>query len=185
MVDDAKEPHGRDEPMSDAHSLKECRRLADIAHGRLVEMGQTVAVAESLTGGLISAYLTEAPGTSVTFRGGLVVYCTDLKHRVAGVRKDDLEMYGPVHEVVAEQLACGARQRLEADYGIGATGVAGPGSQGGREVGEVLIAIASAFGVTAKRYLFDGNRDDIRAATVSEALSDLISALESAKQTPV
>jgi nicotinamide-nucleotide amidase len=148
----------------------------------MVELGQTVAVAESLTGGLLSAVLTEAPGTSVTFRGGLVVYCTDLKHSLAGVRKDDLDQYGPVHEDVAEQLASGARERLGADYGIGATGVAGPGDQGGRAVGEVFIAIASGAGVTTKRYEFKGNRDDIRKATVAEALSGLIAVLERARE---
>lgn len=160
---------------------QEARRYADIAHGRLVELGQTVGVAESLTGGLISSLLTESPGTSVTFRGGLVVYATDLKHSIAGVRRPDLEKYGPVHAVVAEQLASGARQRLAADYGIGATGVAGPGDQGARSVGEVFIAVASEVGIFAEHYEFDGSRDDIRLATVVAALSDLVGILDSAR----
>jgi nicotinamide-nucleotide amidase len=154
--------------------------LADLAHGRLVELGQTVGVAESLTGGLICSLLTEAPGTSVTFRGGLVVYATDLKHTIAGVPLEDLKEYGPVHGTVAGQLASGARLRLQADYGIGATGVAGPGEQDDRDVGEVFIALAAEAGVSAKRYEFEGNRDDIRLATVAAALSDLVDALERA-----
>ncbi|WP_018639858.1 CinA family protein [Parafrankia elaeagni] len=71
-------------------------RLADLVHGRLVTLGRTVSVAESLTGGLISALLTEAPGTSTTFRGGLVVYATDLKNTAAGVDRGDLDRHGPV-----------------------------------------------------------------------------------------
>jgi PncC family amidohydrolase len=116
-------PHVAREPVQQL--LLEARRLADIVHGRLVELGDTVGVAESLTGGMIRALLTEAPGTSVTFRGGLVVYCTDLKHTVAGVRTQDIDQFGPVHGVIAEQLATGALRRLEADYGVGVTGVAG------------------------------------------------------------
>ncbi len=156
---------------------QEARRFADLVHGRLIELGQTVGVAESLTGGLICGLLTEAPGTSVTFRGGLVVYATDLKHSIVGVPLHDLEQYGPVPRVVAEQLASGARERLQADYGIGATGVAGPGGQNDREVGEVFIAVASEAGVSAKRYEFDGNRDEIRITTVTTALADLVDVL--------
>jgi nicotinamide-nucleotide amidase len=158
--------------------LREARRFADIAHGRLVELGGTVGAAESLTGGLISALLTEAPGTSVTFRGGLVAYSTDLKHTIVGVRNEDLEWHGPVHRVIAEQLATGARRCLGADYGIGATGVAGPGGQSGRPVGEVFISIASDSQATTKRYEFAGSREDIRMATVAAALSDLVDFLE-------
>jgi nicotinamide-nucleotide amidase len=131
-----------------------------------------------LTGGLISSLLTAAPGTSVTFRGGLVVYATDLKESLAGVSRRALEEHGPVHAAIAEQLAAGARQRLEADYGLGATGVAGPGEQGGREPGEVFIAVASHEGLWTKHYEFEGNRDEVRIVTVVTALSDLVALLE-------
>jgi nicotinamide-nucleotide amidase len=67
-----------------SETLNEARRFADLIHGRLVALGQTVAAAESLTGGLISALLTEMAATTVTFRGGLVVYATDVKHSIAG-----------------------------------------------------------------------------------------------------
>jgi nicotinamide-nucleotide amidase len=160
--------------------LTEVRRLADQVHGRLVEQGRTVAVAESLTGGLISAALTEAPGTSVTFRGGLVVYATDLKHSLAGVDADDLDRHGPVHGTIAEQLAAGVRERLGAEYGVGATGVAGPAEQAGHPVGEVFIAVASDGAVAANRYEFDGSRDEIRVAAAAAALSDLVDVLNMA-----
>jgi nicotinamide-nucleotide amidase len=162
------------------NALNEGRRFADLVHGRLVTLGQTVAAAESLTGGLISALLTEMPGTSVTFRGGLVVYATDVKHSIAGVDDRDLADYGPIHSLVAEQLACGVRERLGADHGIGVTGVAGPGEQDGHPVGEVFIAIASDAAVAVKRYEFEGNRGDIRMASAAAALSDLVDVLDAA-----
>jgi nicotinamide-nucleotide amidase len=158
--------------------LRDARRFADLVHGRLVELGRTVGVAESLTGGLISVLLTEAPATSVTFRGGLVVYGTDVKHTIAGVRADDLTEHGAVHPVVAEQLASAARDRLGADYGIGATGVAGPGDQDGHPVGEVFMAIASPSAVTVNRYQFDGNREEVRLAAAAAALSDLLDVVQ-------
>ncbi|WP_066070510.1 CinA family protein [Frankia sp. EI5c] len=154
--------------------------MADLVHGRLVESGRTVAVAESLTGGLISAFLTTSPGTNVTFRGGLVVYATDLKCTAAGVRPEDLERHGPVHPLIAEQLASGARERLSADYGVGVTGVAGPGAQGGRPVGEVLVAVGSAAGTSVRRHEFDGDRDAVRIAAAAAALGDLVDVLDSA-----
>lgn len=166
----------------ESQSWREAVRLADVAHGRMVERGRTVAVAESLTGGLISAALTAAPGTSVTFRGGLVVYSTDLKHRLAGVDAKLLDEKGAVHPAVAEQLASGARERLGADYGLGATGVAGPGEQDGRPVGEVWIAVASEAGSSAVRHAFGGGRDGIRMATVHAVLSALIEAVDGEQQ---
>ncbi len=158
--------------------LQEARRYADVAHSRLVERGATVATAESLTGGLIGVLLTEAPATSVTFRGGLIVYGSDTKNHMAGVDDRLLAEHGPVHPAVAEQLAVGARSRVDADYGVGVTGVAGPGTQGGRPVGEVHVGIASDQGVSSREYHFDGNRDAIRTAAAAAALAALVAALE-------
>ena len=162
---------------------QEARRFADLAHGRLVQLGRTVAVAESLTGGLISALLTEAPATSVTFRGGLVVYATELKHAVAGVTEDALETHGPVHSEIAEQMAAGARDRMQADYGIGVTGVAGPGGQDDEPVGEVFVAISCDGSVMSNRHNFEGSRNEIRTATAAAALSDFVAVLETATAT--
>jgi nicotinamide-nucleotide amidase len=163
--------------------LQEARRHADQAHGRLVELGRTVATAESLTGGLLGVLLTEAPGTSVTFRGGLIVYGEDTKQHMAGVDDDLLAAHGPVHRAVAEQLAAGARDRVDADYGIGITGVAGPGAQGGRPVGEVHIGIASEHGVSCREYHFEGTRGDIRAAAAAAALADFVAELDRQRTT--
>jgi len=155
----------------------EARRLADVVHGRLVEGGETVAVAESLTGGLVSALLTEAPGTSVTFRGGLVVYSVDAKRDLAGVDEHDLDKFGAVHPAIAEQLAIGARTRLGADYGVGLTGVAGPATQDERPVGEVHIAVAAATFTDVRTHRFSGGREDIRLAAAAAALTQLIEAI--------
>lgn len=162
--------------------LRQVRQLADQIHGRLVEAGRTVAVAESLTGGLVSAFLTAAPGTSVTFCGGLVPYGSDAKQDIAGVNRASLDEYGSVHETIAEQLAAGARHRLRSDYGIGLTGVAGPGTQDGQPVGEVYVAIADADSVHAQRYQLEGNRDAVRLGSVVAALAQLLDTLDAQRQ---
>jgi nicotinamide-nucleotide amidase len=158
--------------------LQEARRRADQAHSRLVELGATVATAESLTGGLIGVLLTEAPATSVTFRGGLIVYGADAKHHIAGVDDGLLAEHGPVNAAVAEQLAVGARERVDADYGVGVTGVAGPAAQGGRPIGEVHVGVASVDGVHSREHHFEGTRSEIRAAAAAAALADLVAELD-------
>jgi len=110
--------------------------------GRLTAAGLTVAAAESLTGGLLTAVLTEIPGSSSVVRGGLVVYATDLKHRLAGVDPKLLAERGPVDPLVAAALAQGAREGCAAGIGVGLTGVAGPDSQDGVAVGTWFVAVA-------------------------------------------
>ena len=114
---------------------------AKLVHESLLARGATVATAESLTAGLIAAALTDTPGSSETFRGGLVVYATDLKASLAGVPAGLLEKYGPVSRPVAAALALGVASRLEADYGLSATGVAGPSPQGEAPVGLVYLGL--------------------------------------------
>lgn len=101
----------------------------------------TVATAESLTGGLLAAVLTEIPGSSVVVRGGLIVYATDLKHRLAGVNPKLLDERGPVDPLVAAELADGARLQCGAEIGVGLTGVAGPDPQNGVPVGTWFCAV--------------------------------------------
>lgn len=161
-----------------ADALHEARRHADRAHSRLVELGATVATAESLTGGMLGVLLTESPATSVTYRGGLIVYGTDTKNHMAGVDDDLLGEQGPVHPEVAEQLAQGARDRVDADFGVGITGVAGPGAQGGRPVGEVHVGVASRQRTTSREFHFDGTRGEIRDAAAAAALAFLVEELE-------
>ena len=146
--------------------------------GRLLrERGQTVACAESLTGGLLGAALSELPGSSATFRGGLVVYATDVKSAVAGVPADLLDVHGAVSPQTAEALASGARERLGADWAVATTGVAGPDEQEGRPVGTVHVAVAGPDGVTVRSARLPGDRDRVRALTVTAALDLLRRAL--------
>ncbi len=101
----------------------------------------TVAAAESLTGGLLTAVLTEVPGASAVVRGGVVVYATDLKHSLAGVDAGLLAARGPVDPDVALELARGVRLACGAKVGLGLTGVAGPDSQNGVAVGTWYVAV--------------------------------------------
>jgi nicotinamide-nucleotide amidase len=147
--------------------------------GVLIERGQTLAVAESLTGGLLAATLVEVPGVSRTFRGGLVVYATDLKVKLAGVDAGLLAAKGPVDPEVAAQLARGAALTCGADWGLGTTGVAGPDPQDGVSVGTVFVAVCGPEGYRKVRGLrLDGDRATIRARAVSAALSLLAEGLD-------
>jgi nicotinamide-nucleotide amidase len=132
--------------------------------------GETLAVAESLTGGLLAATVVSVPGASAVFRGGLVVYATDLKATLAGVPPELLAERGPVDPDVAEALAEGARRRCGADWGLATTGVAGPDPVDGHPVGEVWIALAGPGTATAVRHRFTGDRSAVRGATVAAAL---------------
>lgn len=140
----------------------------------LKERGETLAVAESVTGGLLAATLVEIPGVSAVFRGGLVVYATDLKASLAGVPAEFLALRGPVDPDVARAMAIGALERCGADWGLATTGVAGPEPQGARPVGTVFVAVAGpgdGSGMSATRRLdLRGDRPAIRAAAVTAAL---------------
>jgi len=142
-------------------------------HADLRELGATVAVAESLTGGLLAAALTATPGASATVRGGLVVYASDLKATLAGVSARLLDERGAVDPDVAVALARGARTRLGATYGLGVTGVAGPDPQDGKAVGTVVLALAGPDDETVAERTFPGDRAAIRAEAVVATLEVL------------
>ena len=147
--------------------------ISDLARRR-----ETVAVAESLTAGLLCATLVDVPGASQVVRGGLVVYATDLKNTLAGVPGDLLERQGPVDPEVAQAMARGARERCGADWGLATTGVAGPDPQAGVAVGTVFVAVAGSDDVRVRRLQFDGDRAAIRSATVAGALDLLAECLQ-------
>jgi nicotinamide-nucleotide amidase len=137
---------------------------------RLVAARATVAVAESLTGGLVGAALSELPGSSAAFRGGVQVYATDLKARLAGVPEQVLAEHGAVSRPTAEALASGVRERLEATYGVGVTGVAGPDEQEGKPPGTVHLAVAGPDGVRSATVRLPGDRPRVRLLAVTSAL---------------
>ena len=125
--------------------------------------GSTLAVAESCTGGLVGKLLTDAPGASAAFLGGALVYSDELKTRFADVPKALLGEHGAVSEPVAEALAMGIQARTDATYGLGITGVAGPGGGGpAKPVGLVWLAVSGPEGLKSRRLQFPGDRAQVR-----------------------
>lgn len=166
-------------------------RLAAEVIGLLIARGETVAVAESLTGGLVTAELTTVPGSSAAVRGGVVAYAAEVKASQLGVPSELLDRYGTVHRDVAVAMARGARDRLGATIGLAATGVAGPDPVEGHPVGTVHIAVCggpdsgsgSDFGsgsgsvVRHEVLALSGDREQIRGQTVERVLRLLAAVL--------
>jgi nicotinamide-nucleotide amidase len=140
-------------------------RIVDVLRAR----NQTLATAESLTGGLLGAAITAIPGASDVYRGGIVAYATELKAVLLGVPAGLLAQHGPVHPGVAAAMAAGARDRLGATWGLATTGVAGPDPVDGLPPGTVHIA-ASAGEPATRSLTLAGRRDEVRRGTVGEAL---------------
>jgi nicotinamide-nucleotide amidase len=149
--------------------------LAAEVHRALLARGATIAVAESLTGGLLGGALTDVAGSSSTFRGGVVAYATELKASLLGVDPDLLSRHGAVHPDVAAAMARGVAARLQSTFGLATTGVAGPGAADGRAPGEVYVALAgpgvSGDGASVLSLQLDGGRDDVRREAVRRALA--------------
>jgi nicotinamide-nucleotide amidase len=143
----------------------------------LTRRAETLAAAESLTGGLVSAALTSIPGSSLVFRGGVVAYASAIKAAWLGVSEELIAEHGPVHPDVAAEMAVGVRTRLGATFGLATTGVAGPGPADGQPAGTVFVAVAGPAGVTVSGLALPGNRREVRAASVQGVLSLLVGAL--------
>jgi nicotinamide-nucleotide amidase len=141
--------------------------------------GKTIATAESLTAGLISATLATIPGASNVLRGGIVAYATDLKASALHVPQALLDKGGPIQTPVAGAMAVGARAWAEADFGLACTGVAGPDEQDGHPVGEVHVAVAGPTegAVRTHSLTLTGDRDGIRHGTVLVVLGMVLDAL--------
>lgn len=151
--------------------------LAAAAIGLLGRAGCTVAAAESLTGGLVTAALTAVPGASVVVRGGVVAYATDLKAGLLGVPAGLLAREGPVDPDVAAAMAAGVRRLTGASWGLATTGVAGPGPADGKAQGTVFIAAAGPGKKLGRELRIAGERQEVRDKTVYEILYMLIGAL--------
>lgn len=144
----------------------------------LAARGLTVAVAESLTGGLLTAELIRPAGASAVVLGGMICYATELKQRLLGVDAELLERHGPVHPEVAAQMADRVRRVLAvdgriADIGLATTGVAGPDPQGEHPAGLAYVGIALGDRVEAIELRLDGGRDAVRAGVVARAVDEL------------
>ncbi|MCG3040372.1 CinA family protein [Streptomyces fenghuangensis] len=161
----------------------ETRQITAQALKLLADRGQTVAAAESLTGGLVAAELTAAPGASATVRGSVTAYATEVKHEVLGVDGELLRERGAVDAEVARQMAAGVRRVLGTDWGVATTGVAGPEPQDGKPVGLVHVAVAGPEGTgggarpVALRLDLDGDRAEIRDGSVRAVIQLLLNEL--------
>ena len=159
------------------------KTLPEILVGRhLNRLGRTLATAESWSGGLVAHRITNVPGSSGYFLGGVVAYSNKVKAALLRVPKADLVAHGAVSEQVARHMAEGARTRFGADYAVGVTGIAGP--QGGtpeKPVGLVYIAVAAPEATTVLRNQFEGTREEVKEQTAARALEMLIEVL---KRTP-
>ncbi len=156
--------------------------LADVTGHALGARGDTLALAESCTAGRLAAWVASIPGASAWLLEGAVVYSNAAKVRTCGVQQDTLDQHGAVSEAVARQLASGIRQRAGATWGIGITGIAGPG--GGtpdKPVGTVHIALAGPDGTQDHRcFRFPGDRDRVQAFAAAAGLAMLYKRLGSA-----
>lgn len=142
---------------------------------RLKQTGQTLAAAESCTGGLLAAMITDVPGSSDYFKQSWVTYHNSAKTEQLGVPSHVLETDGAVSEACARAMAEGARNRSGCDWAISVTGIAGPGgATETKPVGLVYIAVAGPDGTTAKEFRLRGDRQQIRLRAVKNALYSLV-----------
>jgi PncC family amidohydrolase len=145
----------------------------------LVEQGLTLAVAESCTGGLIGHRITNVPGSSEYFMGGVVAYAYDAKERVLGVRHDTLYDYGAVSEETALEMARGVRRLLMTDVALAVTGIAGPGGgMPGKPVGLVYIALSTRDFEHCEQYIWPHDRAGNKATSADAALTLLLEYLK-------
>ena len=145
----------------------------------LSRRGETLASAESLTGGMVGLLLTDVPGASASYVGGVISYATRLKSTLAGVDAATLAALGPVAERTAAEMARGVAERCNADWGVATTGVAGPESQDGHPVGEVFVAVSHPASdvLRVKELSLEGGRTAIRQQAAVAALALLADAL--------
>lgn len=158
-----------------ASALPEPAELARRVVAAATATGRTIAVAESLTGGMVAALVVDVAGASAVLRGGIVAYATEVKSTVLGVDADLLSERGPVDPDVALEMAEGVRRLLDADVGVATTGVAGPEPQDGTPVGVAHVAATGDAGARVRSLDLDGDRATIRGLVARHAL-DLLAA---------
>lgn len=159
----------------------ELRALSERLQGLCLGRGMTVAVAESCTGGLVAATITEVPGSSGFFLGGVVTYANEAKAELLGVPVPMLDAHGAVSAQVARAMASGVRERFAATLAASVTGVAGPdGGSTEKPVGLTYVALASARQTDVRRFNWQGDREANRRAGVRAVLEWLIDEAEAA-----
>ena len=153
--------------------------LAATILAELNRRGETLASAESLTGGMLGALITDVPGASASYVGGVISYATSLKAILVGVDNATLAQFGPVAAPTAAEMARGVANRCKADWGLATTGVAGPDAQDDHSVGEVFIAVSHQAGglLRVQELSLQGDRAAIRKQAAAAALTLLANEL--------
>jgi PncC family amidohydrolase len=155
--------------------------LAEQLQAKAVLHGLSVATAESCTGGLIGHIITEVPGSSAYFRGGIISYDNGLKVDALGVPEASIERHGAVSAQVAKAMADGARERLDADVAVAVTGVAGPGGGTSQKpVGLTYVAVSGPAGDIVQRRVWSGDRSENKQDSARLALELLIESVTAA-----
>ena len=146
--------------------------MNDIAKQVIASLqGKTLATAESCTGGGIGAALTAVSGSSAVFKGGIISYCNEIKHRLLGVPEDLLADRGAVSAPVAEAMSLGVKNALQTDIAVSVTGLAGPGGdEFGNPVGTVFIGYADEKCCISREFHFIGDREEVRKQAINSAL---------------
>lgn len=139
----------------------------------LIDRKLTIATAESCTGGLIGHLLTNIPGSSAYYKGGIIAYSNEAKMKFLSVRKKTIEKYGAVSEQTAYEMADGAKRKFDTDLAIATTGVAGPSSSENKPVGLVYIGMANPYGIEVKKFRFEGGREENKKSFADAAFKML------------
>ena len=160
-----------EDEIGDAIYAREDIGLEEVLGKLLKKRKLTISVAESLTGGLVQHKLTQIPGSSDYFMGGIVSYSNEAKMELLGVRESSLKKYGAVSELVAKEMAEGVRKRLGTDIGISTTGIAGPtGATATKPVGLVYLALSAKDIVIARKQIFGPDRNSVKQRSAQAAL---------------
>ena len=137
--------------------------------------GRTLATAESCTGGGIGKVLTAVPGASNVYKGGIISYCNEVKHKLLHVPQKMLEEYGAVSAPVAEAMVLGAKNALDSDIAVSVTGLAGPsGDEFGNRVGTVYIGYANEDICEVRHFVFSGDRESVRNQAIEKSLQIIL-----------
>ena len=157
--------------------IPETQAIAATLMATLTVRGDTLATAESITGGLLAGFLTGVPGASAVYLGGVVSYASAVKMDLLQIPDDVIETDGVVSARCAEAMASGLRKLIGTTYALSTTGVAGPESQEGKPVGTVYVGLSGPDGTRSVALDLDGDRAEIRESTCAAAISELLSAL--------